>query len=496
MGFNLADVLKDVPKLDTEQEQITYLPLDQLVSDANNFYALQGIPELADNISVVGLQQPIRVREDKDSGVYRIVSGHRRTAAIRALCEEDPVKWKTAPCIIERDNASTALQQLRLIYANASTRQLSSAELSEQAQQVEQLLYQLQEEGYSFPGRMRDHVAEAVGASRSKLARLKVIRDHLIPEFVESWKGNHISESTAYTLAQASPERQRMIFEARGKTARGDFAWVTESTVQNCLQEMENANCICNGLTCFRGCTCDHAASREKRAAKLDSYQSLNCRGCCRDCYMLAECKSSCDYAGDVKKQKLSEAKAAKAKDKAAEKQRKAESEAKAQQEIDFASKIFPRVEALRKTAKITSGSFVHTWAPERSSYYVREYEKFASGEIPDRYSTLPGGIRASDAMHLIATAEKLGCSVDYLLGRDVPVTETAPAPASVWRKGDPSESGYYALAYRFVWDKNGPSVEEAYWNGHGWIVSSMPILPEMVVIGWTEMPEDDREVR
>lgn len=496
MGFNLADVLKDVPKLDTEQEQITYLSLDQLVSDDNNFYALHGIPELADNISVVGLQQPIRVREDKDSGAYRIVSGHRRTAALRVLFEEDPVKWQTAPCIIERDNASTALQQLRLIYANASTRQLSSAELSEQAQQVEQLLYQLQEEGYSFPGRMRDHVAEAVGASRSKLARLKVIRDHLIPEFAESWKGDHISESTAYTLAQASPERQRMIFEARGKKANGEFAWLTGSTVENCLREMDNARAICDKLTCFRGCTCDHAAAREKQAAKLESWNSLNCRGCCRDCPRLAECKKSCEYAGGIKKKQLAKAKAEKNEKKTAEEKRKAETDAREASAVDLAAEIFRRAEALRVERGVPSDDLAKIWAPYPSDYYTNSYEKYAAGEKPGPRTMLPGGIQPEDAKCLIATAEKLGCSVDYLIGRDVPVAETAPAPASVWRKGNPPESGHYALAYRFMWDKNGSTVEEAYWNGHGWIVSSMPILPEMVVVGWTEMPEDDREVR
>lgn len=497
MGFNLADVLKDVPKLDTEQEQITYLPLGQLVSDGNNFYALQGIQELADNISVVGLQQPIRVREDEDSGAYRIVSGHRRTAALRVLFEEDPVKWKTVPCIIERDNASMALQQLRLIYANASTRQLSSAELSEQAQQVEQLLYQLQEEGYSFPGRMRDHVAEAVGASRSKLARLKVVRDHLIPEFTESWKGDHISESTAYTLAQASPERQRMLFEARGKEQpSGRLAWVTESTVQNCLREMDNARAICSKIACFRGCACDHAAVREKWAAKLESWTSLSCRGCCRDCPRLAECKKSCEYAGDIKKKRLAKAKAEKNKEKAAEEKRKAEADARKASAVDLAAEVFRRAESLRVECGVPSDELVKIWAPYPSDYYTVSYEKHAAGEKPDLRTMLPGGIYPEDAKRLIATAEKLGCSVDYLIGRDVPAAEAAPAPASVWRKGNPPESGHYALAYRFMWDKNGPTVEEAYWNGHGWIVSSMPILPEMVVIGWTEMPEDDREVR
>ena len=213
MAFNLGDVLKNVSNPDTGREQITYLPIDNLDSDAGNFYELTGIDALADNISVAGLQQPIRVRAGQEPGRYTIVSGHRRMAACRKLAEENPEAWREVPCIIETDDASPALQQLRLIYANANTRQLTSAEMSEQAQQVEKLLYELKNEGYDFPGRMRDHVAEAVGASKTKLARLKVIRDKLIPEWAAFWTDNKLPESTAYVLAQADPEYQRKILD-------------------------------------------------------------------------------------------------------------------------------------------------------------------------------------------------------------------------------------------------------------------------------------------
>lgn len=175
--FNLADVLKDVPNLDTERKQIEYIPLNLIDGDPNNFYQLRGIENLAANIATCDLQQPILVRQ-KEDGRYVTVSGHRRRAALELLAKDDPERWQEVPCIVERDAVSPALQQLRLIYANANTRTMTSAELGEQAAQVEKLLYQLKEEGYEFPGRMRDHVAQAVNASKSKLARLKVIREN------------------------------------------------------------------------------------------------------------------------------------------------------------------------------------------------------------------------------------------------------------------------------------------------------------------------------
>ena len=56
MAFNLADVLKNVPNVDTGREQIVYLLLSQIDEDPNNFYQLTDVPQLADNISLCGLQ--------------------------------------------------------------------------------------------------------------------------------------------------------------------------------------------------------------------------------------------------------------------------------------------------------------------------------------------------------------------------------------------------------------------------------------------------------
>ncbi len=80
MAFDIRDVLGTVSKSDPGQEQIVYIALDKLDGDPSNFYTLEGIEELADNISLIGLQQPLRIRPGKD-GHFIVVSGHRRRAA-------------------------------------------------------------------------------------------------------------------------------------------------------------------------------------------------------------------------------------------------------------------------------------------------------------------------------------------------------------------------------------------------------------------------------
>ena len=147
----------------TGPDQITYIDINLLDADPGNFYSLEGVEELAANIQFCGLQQPIRVRSG-ENGHYTVVSGHRRRAALKELAKEDPARWQQVPCIVERDEASPALRELRLIYANSDTRRMSNADIAQQAERVEALLYQLQEEGLEFPGRMRDHVAISIHA--------------------------------------------------------------------------------------------------------------------------------------------------------------------------------------------------------------------------------------------------------------------------------------------------------------------------------------------
>ena len=110
MAFNLADALKGVPYQGTGREQIEYIPLHQIDEDPNNFYQLTGLEELADNISLCGLQQPIRVRElSEEPGAFVIVSGHRRRAALEMLVADGYDQWEEAPCIVERDDVPPPL---------------------------------------------------------------------------------------------------------------------------------------------------------------------------------------------------------------------------------------------------------------------------------------------------------------------------------------------------------------------------------------------------
>ena len=199
-----------VSELNTGREELRYLPLDQIDPDPANFYSLEGLDELAANIELIGLQQPLRVRPNGER--WTVVSGHRRRAACLLIRDGgNPMFDQGVPCLVDYGEASDAMRELRLIFANSATRVMSSAEQSKQAERVTELLYQLKEQGVEFPGRMRDHVAEACRMSSAKLARLHAIRERLVPELLAEFDAGRINESVAYRISQEATAVQTKI---------------------------------------------------------------------------------------------------------------------------------------------------------------------------------------------------------------------------------------------------------------------------------------------
>ena len=232
--FVLGDELRasDVSRVDRGLEQIEYIPIDKIDPDPENFYSLAGLEELAANIEMIGLQQPLRVR-DGDGGRVIIVSGHRRKAACMLLRDGGDERFERLPCIRERADASPDLRELRLIFANSSTRVLTAAELSKQAERVSEILAGLKEKGYEFEGRMRDQVAAVLSASSSRVARLHAIRGRLDAGLLEEFDAGRLGETAAYRLSQEAPTVQRELSRKLGPALRG----ITTETLEACIAQ-------------------------------------------------------------------------------------------------------------------------------------------------------------------------------------------------------------------------------------------------------------------
>ena len=475
MAFDLGALLQNVPDLNTGREQIEYIALGKIQEDPNNFYTLSGIEELAANIQLCGLQQPIRVRSNGEG--YVIVSGHRRRKALEMLAEEDPQRWQEVACIVEADEVSPALQQLRLIYANANTRSMTAAEISEQAEQVQNLLYQLKEEGYSFPGRMRDHVAEAVGVSKSKLARLKVIRDKLSFSWQHSWKSGDIAESVAYALAQLPAYWQDLIFANCSNPK-----YLYEGTVRTYAQRFEAiGNTTCGSK---KDMVCPHKSVMMEKSCK-DQWQDPCKSRCCWECPNLRTCKDSCKAAEGRKK----DLKAAHKADADAEAKRVADRDAPKIQLVDAIWQRFGLARELAgkdwKDCKEAMGC----------SYFPLDDEKVMKLECGEAKVTpdtrLPYWIARYDVEKLLTLADFLGCSLDYLFCRtDVKelTSEKVSYSDSIWNTGSPEAYGTYVAYVQVSGSKK--MLRELLWDGEEWFLFGSRVADDVTVCCWTDRPE------
>lgn len=493
--FDMAQFLSEAGvNFDTgNRKQVEYIPIDRLTPDQDNFYELSAIDDLAENIALFGLQQPIVVRPMPEGDAqYIIVSGHRRHAALQKLIQEDGRDdLRDVMCIVDRGTENPKLNELKLIYANASTRVISSAEQAKQAERVEKLLYELKEEGMEFPGRMRDHVAAACQMSTGKLARLKVIRDGLATEFVPSYESGNLSESTAYELARMSNTDQAIIF----LLYRGKENHLYASTVSHAVKQMEKAKesiptAVCQSL----GYRCPDLANRKNQAAKLNSWDTLYCEKntCCLDCRNLKDCKHPCAEA-NKKQKKLRKA----AKD--AEKESAHRIAEKRQPAVDAITESWKRMCSLAKDKGIDAKSVFTACRGWSCPSDRDDMVKYAEGQKKFEFNDyMPGILAYESARKLIATADLLGCSIDYLLGRtDMPTIAAAPADAEksvnidTWQTGCPAEPGSYVCLVRYsTGGKLSPDPCE--WDGEEWSMHGGKIAGTGIEVAfWSQFPAE-----
>ena len=253
-GFDLSALLQSVPYQDTDKQIIEYIPLDLIDPDPNNFYSLDGLDELAGSIELLGLQQPLVLRPAQ-GGRYTVISGHRRRAAILLIRDGGSDQFaEGVPSIIDRSEASAALQKLKLLMANKDTRKMTSADENRQAEELENVLRELEDAGMEFPGRLRDWVSKLSGMSRSKLARLKVIREKLAPELRKTYyNAGKMNENCAYELAQMPLEDQReltALVEKAGRSIERLYASDISDYVKEKKKFTEQKCPITKGETC------------------------------------------------------------------------------------------------------------------------------------------------------------------------------------------------------------------------------------------------------
>lgn len=486
MAFDITDFVKSVPNRDSSREQIEYIHISKLVPDPDNFYSMDGIAELAANIETAGLQQPIRVYVNPASPEnYIILSGHRRNAALQLLAKDDPEKWGTVPCIVERDNVPIEARKLRLLLANRDTRKLTSADLDRQAADMEKYIVALKEQGYSFPGRLSDYVAQCLGSSKTKLNRLKIIREGLIPEWRKMWEDGKINDSVGYALGHLEKELQGTMADIYRSVPNVLTSPFVES-IQPRLSSIPERCVLCSP----EGCTNRSAIkSRILSAFRMERA----CPGCCAGCDQKKSCLNCC---AEVKKRIKPSGGSAEDKLEALaeecrrEEQKRMENLSRLAERFvkehlnqerleDFILEAVYRndvVEALKKSVckSYSYGSYTDGFKFGFSPRSVCIEDEKGRAEC-----TI---VEFADAM-LIA-ALKL-CIKNY--GAD-----TAPK-ATGWQTGEPEEDGEYLIAYGANIYSTRFYSDATYTEAEGWVLLSEPITDyDYQVFAWCQLPGKD----
>lgn len=459
-------------------EQIEYIDIGLLDGDERNFYQLTDIDELADNIQMCGLQQPIRVRAG-EGGRFTIVSGHRRRAALAQLVEKGLDQFRRVPCIRETDDVSPALQELRLIFANSSTRKLTSAEISEQSKRVEALFYQLKEEGYEFPeGRMRDAVAAACNTHGSQIARVRVIDARLVDELTAMWKRNELPEQSAYTLAKLPPNMQHRIFTAFPKIPTG-------STLENLLRLYKDRGYRWDPrMTCPDGKVCKRGDAFLRHDAECCVCDVCGGQTCCLECSQATAkcyaCDKACSKAKAKRKEALDANKAAK---KAEEdrRMRKLERETQAS-----AARLARAADAAGLPDKTTV-----IWPRYGGCYTAGHLRALAAGNF-DGNRMYVNEFAPDNIGDVAKAAKALHCSADYIVCLTDDLTPLTMPEGQLmiagWMPGstNPAEPGEFAA---YV-DLGGGKLLKRFfdWDGQHWMMPG-GIEAQAPVAWWMRLP-------
>lgn len=497
IGFDVTELLKGIQTGNGQQEQIVYLPYAALVPDQNNGYSMDGLDELARNIEIVGLLQPLRVRPIKDTtDAWKIVAGHRRHAAIGLLIKGGSDKFsKGVPCIIDRTDIHPALQELQLLFANADNRKSTPADQAQEVARVSDCLMRLENAGYHFDGRHRDWVSKLTGMSRTKIARLSAIGKNLITPLINPWNEGKLPETTAYALQQLPEAYQLEAFYRMNK--RHGFEPVPADRVETCVERLKAYEQEEVELACPDGAACTQAVTRRVSATLTAEYAWARCEGgCCLKCSCLNRCHFPCATAAAKMKEK-------KAAEKADDEKRKEDNRIKAERTQTMRRRKIQK-DAARLIPLIESVKMPNDYRLPLESYgtiSVEDLRRYATGDF-DNVNLYDDNLMPNSCYEAAKMAKKLHCSADFLLGLTedpTPADErradpaAPPEPGSIldtvieFQDGDPPEEGRYWCTFQAGGYRKSLL---ARWKEEAWWFDQMDATIDSRCLGWWPLPE------
>ena len=200
---------------DSYIDSLKMIDIDLIEPNKNNFYEMSEIEALADDIERQGLMTALVVSE-QNGGKYELISVHRRLAALKSLIADGRRRNGKVPCFIKGAKPNTETE-LDLIMLNATQRKYSDADTMREYEELTRIFKELEAEGKTIKGRIRDRIAEALNVSPAQVGKLDNIKHNAIPDVEQAVKAGDMSISTANEVAKLAPEKQQEIITEKPK---------------------------------------------------------------------------------------------------------------------------------------------------------------------------------------------------------------------------------------------------------------------------------------
>lgn len=286
-NFDISRFAETITPVRSESDTMREIAIDKIRDNPRNFYPAPGPAALAaleDSIRANGLLEPPTVIAAEDGTSYRLISGHSRMAAIRALHAKTPEQWETVPCRV-LPTMSEEAEASAVIEANRQ-RVKSPALLAEEAERLTELYIKRREAGEDLPGRIRDHVAAVLQVNATKLANLAVIKKGLkVPGIVRKWEAGDLPEAVALEIARMDIEEQYRLLD-----------WMID----------KGRSCTINEVRKFSTCytvtrrKCKHTGRMCENAERMYDhdyrYGEWHGSNCCLNCLDRDTCPAACQY--------------------------------------------------------------------------------------------------------------------------------------------------------------------------------------------------------
>lgn len=206
LGMGVFDGLQDKLEENLAVTDIRNIDIKLLVPAKENFYKLDKMDELTDDIKEHGLYHNLLVKEIEE-GKYKIISGHRRYKSLLEL------NFTEVPCKIVDKNINDLDVEIMMIKANSTGRELNDDTKRIQINRLEELYKAKKRSGEDVRGKLRDKIGNDLGLSGSQVQKYMQLNKKLIPKLQKLLDNKEITFTNAFDYTKFDEEQQKNIYE-------------------------------------------------------------------------------------------------------------------------------------------------------------------------------------------------------------------------------------------------------------------------------------------